>query len=79
MIRNVADQGIEDPGTRVSQGKSSSRTLTIKAAHENNQVVIYVKDDGAGIDHERMRLSAVKKGMLSEGEAAPLRTERQWN
>ncbi|MGF7045884.1 two-component system chemotaxis sensor kinase CheA [Paenibacillus sp. DS2015] len=72
LIRNAVDHGIERPEQREQSGKDRKGTLQIKAAHEDNQVVIYVEDDGAGIDAERMRSSALSKGIISPEEAGLL-------
>lgn len=76
LIRNAVDHGIESPERRELAGKSRQGTLTIRAAHEDNQVVIYIKDDGAGIDSRKMRDSAVQKGIISREEANAL-TDRE--
>ncbi|WP_334078191.1 chemotaxis protein CheA [Paenibacillus sanfengchensis] len=76
LIRNALDHGIEKPEIRESKGKPTKGTLTIRAAHEDNQVVIYVIDDGAGIDAQKVRSSAIGKGVLTEEEAAYL-SERE--
>lgn len=76
LIRNAVDHGIETPEVRVAKGKSPKGKLTIRAAHEDNQVVIYVADDGYGIDPVRMRSSAVNKGLLTAHEAELL-TDRE--
>ncbi|MEK4513341.1 chemotaxis protein CheA [Paenibacillus sp. FSL K6-2524] len=69
LIRNAIDHGIELPQQRELSGKQRKGTLQIRAAHEDNQVVIYVEDDGAGINPERMRQSALSKGIISAEEA----------
>ncbi|MBW7474290.1 chemotaxis protein CheA [Paenibacillus oenotherae] len=69
LIRNAVDHGIEKPEQRMQAGKSRKGTLQIRAAHEDNGVVIYVEDDGAGIDPARMRQSALAKGLLTSEEA----------
>jgi len=76
LIRNALDHGIEKPEIRQSKGKPAKGTLTIRAAHEDNQVVIYVIDDGAGIDAQKMRNSAIGKGVITEEEASYL-SERE--
>jgi two-component system, chemotaxis family, sensor kinase CheA len=76
LIRNAVDHGIEAPGKRETSGKSRKGTLQIRAAHEDNQVVIYVEDDGAGIDPVKMKKSALQKGILLEEEAEQL-TDRE--
>lgn len=69
LIRNAVDHGIELPEQREQSGKHRKGTLHIRAAHEDNQVVIYVEDDGAGIDPDKMRNSALSKGIISSEEA----------
>ncbi|MFS0840310.1 chemotaxis protein CheW [Paenibacillus sp. 1P03SA] len=76
LIRNAVDHGIEKPEIRTLSGKSAGGVLTIRAAHEDNQVVIYVQDDGAGIDPARMIRSALEKGVISREEAEQL-SERE--
>jgi two-component system chemotaxis sensor kinase CheA len=72
LIRNGIDHGIETPEERERSGKERKGTLYIRAAHEDNQVVIYVEDDGAGIDPGKMRKSAVNKGVITAEEAEQL-------
>ncbi|TJY42604.1 chemotaxis protein CheA [Cohnella pontilimi] len=69
LIRNAIDHGIEGPDKRADAGKNRTGTLVIRAAHEDNQVVIYVQDDGAGIDPEKIKASAIKKGLVTPEEA----------
>lgn len=70
LIRNAIDHGIERPEVRRANGKSGKGVLTIRAAHEDNQVAIYVEDDGAGIDAAKIRASAVAKAVITEEEAS---------
>lgn len=72
LIRNALDHGIEPPSERIRKGKPAKGRLMIKAVHEDNQVVISVEDDGAGIDADKIRKSAVQKGLLTEDEARRL-------
>ncbi|OAB40140.1 chemotaxis protein CheA [Paenibacillus glacialis] len=72
LIRNAVDHGIELPEKREMSGKPRKGTLSIRAAHEDNQVVIYVEDNGAGIDPDKMRDSALSKGIISPEEAVLL-------
>lgn len=70
LIRNAIDHGIERPEARKANGKSGKGVLTIRASHEDNQVAIYVEDDGAGIDAAKIRASAVAKAVITEEEAS---------
>lgn len=65
IIRNSIDHGLEDEETRVLNGKTKTGKLTLKAFYSGNNVVIQVKDDGAGIDPERIRKKAIEKGIIS--------------
>ncbi len=66
MIRNAIDHGIEDTNTRTSAGKSDQGTITLSAAHRSGRVVIELSDDGGGIDRQRVRETAISKGLVSE-------------
>jgi two-component system chemotaxis sensor kinase CheA len=76
IIRNAIDHGIETPDQREQAGKNPRGTLTLRAAHEDNSVVIYIKNDGVGIDPRKIKASAVKKGIISQEEADAL-SERE--
>lgn len=69
LIRNAVDHGIEMPEIREQSGKNRKGTLRIRAGHEDNQVVIYVEEDGAGIDPVKMKSSAMEKGLILAEEA----------
>ncbi len=72
LLRNAVDHGLESPQDRIAAGKPPTGTIWLAAAHEEGHIVITVKDDGRGIDPERIRRSAVKRGLMSEEEAAQL-------
>lgn len=65
IIRNSIDHGLEDAATREEHGKPGTGKLTLKAFYSGNSVVIQVKDDGAGIDPEKVRKKAIEKGIIS--------------
>jgi CheY-like chemotaxis protein len=64
LVRNAVNHGIETPATREREGKSRMGTITVAASYEGNQVVISVRDDGAGIDSERVRARASALGWI---------------
>jgi two-component system chemotaxis sensor kinase CheA len=72
LIRNAVDHGIELPEVRKAQGKPEAGKLVLSARHEENQIVITVEDDGRGIDTEKVKASAVEKGMITAEKAAKL-------
>ena len=68
LIRNALDHGIETAEERARQGKPPRGLLRITAAHEENQVIITVEDDGAGMDPVKIKDSALRKGVITEEE-----------
>jgi two-component system, chemotaxis family, sensor kinase CheA len=72
LIRNAVDHGLEKPEIRQEKGKPAQGKLHISAGHEENHIVIVVEDDGAGIHPEKMRTSALKKGLITTSEAEAL-------
>ena len=75
VLNNAVDHGIEPPETRLQQGKASVGTIHLKAHYEGSFVQITVRDDGQGIDPAKVRLAAVKRGLLANEEAARLSDE----
>jgi two-component system chemotaxis sensor kinase CheA len=69
LLRNSIDHGIEPSIERLQRGKSAKGTVTLEAFHEENHIIISVRDDGRGIDPARIRASAVRKGLISEESA----------
>jgi two-component system chemotaxis sensor kinase CheA len=72
LLRNAVDHGIEQPHVRTKAGKPATGTVQLTAEHAEGQIIITVEDDGQGIDPERIRRSAVTRGLLSEQDAARL-------
>jgi len=72
LIRNAVDHGIESAEVRTSRGKRPTGQVRLNSYHEDNQVVITVEDDGAGIVPDIIKTSALRKGVITEGEAERL-------
>ena len=72
LIRNALDHGLETPEVRVAAGKPRVGTLKLAAVHEGNQIIISIKDDGNGIDTERVGRKAVEKGLIGEEQLAAM-------
>lgn len=68
-VRNSVDHGIETPEARTAAGKPETGTILLKASNEGNQIVIEIKDDGAGIDVEKVRKKAVERGLIHPDKA----------
>lgn len=65
ILRNAIDHGIEPPDVRIKKGKPEYGTISLKARYEGNEILIIVKDDGAGIDREKILKKAEEKGLIS--------------
>jgi two-component system chemotaxis sensor kinase CheA len=63
LIRNSLDHGIEAPAQRVALGKRPVGTITLKASHQGGNVVIEVRDDGAGLNRDKILAKARERGM----------------
>lgn len=72
IMRNCVDHGIEPPEVRVERGKPAKGTVRLAARQEGDRIVIEISDDGAGIDPEKIRQTALRKGYLTEAEAASM-------
>jgi len=79
LIRNAADHGVESPELRESLGKPRRGTIHLFAGHEGNHVIIEIRDDGAGMNPDRLKQKAIEKGMLTPEEADGMKTEDVYN
>jgi len=68
LIRNAIDHGIEKPDDRAELGKPKYGSIIIRAYQESSHIVITVKDDGKGIDRQRLQEKAERAGLLSGEE-----------
>ncbi len=69
MLRNAADHGLESTIDRIKLGKPQVGTIRLNAYQDGNNVTIEVADDGAGINVEKVKASAIKKGTITEEQA----------
>ncbi len=79
LMRNSADHGVETPAERIAAGKESKGTVTVRAEHEGNHIVISVEDDGHGMDPEKLKRKALEKGMITELQAKEMSTAEAFN
>ena len=75
LVRNAIDHGIERPAVRQAAGKNPMGQVVLSARQEGDSVAIEIRDDGAGMDPERLRAKAVEKGLLTPDAAARLASE----
>ena len=76
LVRNSVAHGIELPDGRALTGKPEIGRVTLRAYHRGNHIYIEVEDDGRGIDYDRVKQSAVDRGIVSQ-ETADKLTERE--
>lgn len=69
LLRNSADHGLESAELRIERGKDPVGNIYLNAYQEGNSVVIEVKDDGNGIDIEKVRDKAIEKGTITPEQA----------
>jgi chemotaxis signal transduction protein/CheY-like chemotaxis protein len=65
LVRNAVDHGIEAPADRRRLGKEEQGRLVLRAYQDGGDVIIQVQDDGAGLDADRIREVAIKRGLLT--------------
>ncbi|MBL4599229.1 MAG: chemotaxis protein CheA [Rhizobiaceae bacterium] len=65
MIRNAVDHGIESPEVRLAAGKPEQGTIELAAMHSSGRILIEIRDDGAGINRERVLQIGIEKGIVS--------------
>ena len=69
LVRNAVDHGLEDEEERTNAGKKSKGHVWLRAYHKGNSVAIEVEDDGRGMDPEKLKQVAIRKGVISVEEA----------
>ena len=69
LVRNSLDHGLECADERIRNGKSSVGKITLNAFHHGGSIVIEVKDDGAGLNKDRIRKKALEKGLITQDDS----------
>jgi len=77
LVRNSMDHGLETTAKRLAAGKSEQGTITLNAFHQGGNIVIEIKDDGAGLNEEKILEKAIQNGLVAEGQ--PLSSEEIHN
>lgn len=72
LLRNSADHGLESNEERIEAGKPEVGSIFLDAYQDGNNVVIEVRDDGAGINIEKVKAKAVEKGLITSEQAENL-------
>ena len=67
LVRNSLDHGLETPEERIASGKPEMGTINLNAYHQGGNIVIEIRDDGRGLNSEKIRAKAIEKGLIEEG------------
>ena len=71
LLRNAVAHGIETEQDREIAGKAETGAIHLRARQEGNEVVLTIRDDGGGIDLDRVRAKAIEQGLIGATEEAP--------
>ena len=72
LVRNAVDHGLESPKERTAAGKTAEGLVTLSVRREEESLLIDLSDDGMGLDLEKIRKTAVEKGIVTHAEASAL-------
>ena len=75
MVRNSCDHGLEVPADRAAVGKSETGTVTLSAFHEGGHIIIEIKDDGRGLNIDRIKQKIVEKDLATDAELEQMSDE----
>ena len=75
LIRNCIGHGIEEPEERIKLGKPKEGSVWLNAKNDTDAVIIEIKDDGRGLNYERIKNKAISKGLITEEEGSRLTEE----
>lgn len=78
IVRNAFDHGIEKPAERKEKGKSEEGNIILRAKHEGNELWVSLKDDGQGLNREKIIKKAIENGLINEKDASELPLEKVW-
>lgn len=79
LVRNAIDHGVEPPEERLRAGKPERAKVYLTARHEQGRIILTVEDDGQGIDSEKMKKVALKRGLITEADAASMSDDEAIN
>jgi len=71
LVRNSIDHGIETPEARRAAGKPETGVVNLNAYHQGGNIIIEIKDDGAGLNYEKILAKAIERGLVGENEDLP--------
>ncbi len=75
MVRNSCDHGLERPEDRLAAGKGETGTVTLHAFHEGGHIIIEIKDDGRGLNVDKIKQKIVEKDLATDAELEQMSDE----
>jgi len=79
IVRNACDHGVETPEKRKAAGKPEEGKVIIEGRHEDGEVWIIIKDNGAGLYRDKLIKRAIERGILTEAKAAELTDQEAYS
>ncbi|MCK5091322.1 MAG: chemotaxis protein CheA [Gammaproteobacteria bacterium] len=79
LVRNSVDHGIEMPDVREKAGKPRNGKVVLSAAQQGDHILLTIKDDGAGMDPNKLREIAIEKGVMDVDSAGRLNDKECFN
>ncbi|MBL4909447.1 MAG: chemotaxis protein CheA, partial [Alteromonadaceae bacterium] len=79
LVRNSVDHGIEEPDVREAKGKPREGSVILSASQEGDHILLTIKDDGAGMDPEKLKSIAIERGVLDADTAARMPDKEAFN
>lgn len=79
LVRNSVDHGIEMPDVRQKAGKNRTGKVKLAAAQAGDHILLTIHDDGAGMDPEKLKGIAIKRGILDTDAAARMSDTEAFN
>lgn len=68
LVRNAVDHGIESPEVRIFVGKNKTGKITLEACNAGGDVVVKVRDDGIGLEKDKILEKAIERGILTKSK-----------
>ena len=79
LVRNSVDHGIEEPDVREANGKSREGTVILSASQEGDHILLTIRDDGAGMNAEKLKQIAIERGVLDADAATRMPDQEAFN
>lgn len=79
LVRNSVDHGIEEPDVREANGKPREGTVVLSASQEGDHILLTIRDDGAGMNADKLKSIAIERGVLDADAAARMSDQEAFN